>query len=155
MYAKRFAPNTAISSCHFGLPTLCSPLCPPDTHRLLHDALVLHAQNYLYHRKLRTQGAPSFPFPWRHPNKDLNHVPYTPPIFRRFPYNLSNAVQCDKLTDQHALRGRRGARALHKFLRSFGPGSVDPDVASVRERARRGRAHSLCAPERLYASTVR
>ncbi|CAM9782962.1 unnamed protein product, partial [Sphacelaria rigidula] len=62
--------------------------------------------------------------------------------------------KCRKLGDQRTLRGRRGSRALHKFLRGFGPGSVDPDVASVRERGRRGRAHSLCAPERLHAATV-
>ncbi|CAM9626317.1 unnamed protein product, partial [Hapterophycus canaliculatus] len=60
----------------------------------------------------------------------------------------------DKLTDPRQLRWRRGARSLHKFLRTFGPGSIDPDVAAVKDRGRTGRAHSLCAPERVYAATV-
>ncbi|CAM9305770.1 unnamed protein product, partial [Ectocarpus sp. 13 AM-2016] len=60
----------------------------------------------------------------------------------------------NKLADPQHLRWRRGARSLHKFLRTFGPGSVDPDVAAVKERGRAGRAHSLCAPERVYAATV-
>eukprot|EP00752_Nemacystus_decipiens_P013078 g11567.t1 len=59
-----------------------------------------------------------------------------------------------KLTDAQQLRWRRGARSLNKFLRTFGPGSIDPDVTAVKERGRRGRAHSLCAPERVYAATV-
>lgn len=63
--------------------------------------------------------------------------------------------QCAKLGNPRLLSGRRGSRALHKFLRNFGPGSVDPDVASVKERRQRGRAHSLCAPERVHAATVR
>lgn len=70
-------------------------------------------------------------------------------------FSVRNPQQCYKLADPSQLRWRRGARALNKFLRGFGPGSVDPDVASVKERGKRGRAHSLCAPERLYAATVR
>lgn len=63
--------------------------------------------------------------------------------------------QHNKLTDPQQLRWRRGARSLHKFLRTFGPGSVDPDVAAIKHRGRTGRAHSVCAPERVYAATVR
>ncbi|CAM9300141.1 unnamed protein product [Scytosiphon promiscuus] len=59
-----------------------------------------------------------------------------------------------KLTDPQQLRWRRGARSLHKFLRTFGPGSIDPDVAAIKDRDRMGRAHSLCAPERVHAATV-
>lgn len=72
-----------------------------------------------------------------------------------FPRSQTNPKQSLKLTDPQQLRWRRGARSMSKFLRTYGPGSIDPDVAAVKERGRRGRAHSLCAPERVYAAKVR
>ncbi|CAM9746425.1 unnamed protein product, partial [Discosporangium mesarthrocarpum] len=59
-----------------------------------------------------------------------------------------------KLTDKDFLSRRRGARILNKFLRGFGPGSIDPDVMAMMDQPRRQRSRSLCAPERLHAATA-